>query len=185
MQLNITTDYAIRMLLCLGQAGKMKPGPVIAEEMKIPPKYIMKISSKLREAKLIGSIAGAQGGYYLERPLDEITMLEVLELMEPSMKVNRCLEPDAYCNRGTADTCPVRRFYLAVQSAVEEHWASLSLARIIQIYGGPETKNDRIIGIEEARQQVAGGFAHPNESRAKGKSVKRKADRREEITYSR
>ena len=53
MQLNITTDYAIRLLLSLGKMGVQKAGPLIAEEMMIPPKYILKISSKLLAEKLI------------------------------------------------------------------------------------------------------------------------------------
>lgn len=141
----------------------------------------MKISSKLREAGLIGAESGAHGGYYLKKTLDEITILEVLDLMETSMKINRCLEPDAYCSRGAADTCPVRRFYLALQNAMEEHWASLSLRRIQQMYGS--LQNDGIIGIEEARQQLCGNRAHTKEHHVNMNREQCKTVKKEGLTY--
>lgn len=55
--------------------------------------------------------------------------------MEPSIKINRCLEPDEYCSRNASAECAVRRFYQAMQKEVEERWASLSLADILKTYG--------------------------------------------------
>lgn len=52
MQLNITTDYAIRTVLYLGSEGKSRTAKEIAEEMCIPQKYLIKILSKLRKGVL-------------------------------------------------------------------------------------------------------------------------------------
>lgn len=153
MQLNITTDYAIRLLLSLGKMGVKKAGPLIAKEMMIPPKYILKISSKLRAAKLIGSDSGSQGGYYLMKPLEEITLMDVLSVMESTIKINRCLEPDTYCSRGRVKDCPVHRFYLVMQQELEEKWLSQSLSGIIEKY--KSTWSNEIIGIEDARKEIS------------------------------
>lgn len=136
MQLNITTDYAIRLLLCLGEMDVKKPGTTIAEEMSIPPKYILKIATKLRGAGLIRSASGSHGGYYLLKPLDKITWLDVIRVMETSTMINRCLEPDEHCSRNAVNNCAVRRFYQAMQKEIEKKWASLSLADILKTYGG-------------------------------------------------
>lgn len=144
MQLNITTDYAIRILLCLGEPGRVMAGPLIGEETNIPPKYIRKISLRLREAKLIDSMAGAQGGYFLTRPLKDISLLDVLSVMEPTTKINRCLEPDEFCSRGAAKDCPVRKFYQALQKVLEDQWLSVSLGMVVDTYGYtalPEKEN--------------------------------------------
>lgn len=153
MQLNITTDYAIRLLLCLGEMGVKKAGPLIAEEMMIPPKYILKISSKLRSAKLIGSESGSQGGYYLMKPLENITLMEVLSVMESTIKINRCLEPDAYCSRGGVKDCSVHSFYQALQCELEEKWLSQRLGGIMEKY--KSARCDEIIEIEEARKEIS------------------------------
>ena len=135
MQLNITTDYAIRLLLCLEEVGVKKTGPLIAEEMVIPPKYIVKITTKLRTAKLIGSEPGSQGGYYLMKPLENITLMEVLSVMESTVKINRCLEPDAYCSRGG-----VNRLLQSADSIwrcsknLKRKWLSQRLSGIMEKY---------------------------------------------------
>ena len=74
MQLNLTTDYAIRFLLCLGDTKGIMTGSLIADQMKIPPKYLLKIARKLRGAGMLGTVTGAKGGYYLLRSLEEITL---------------------------------------------------------------------------------------------------------------
>ena len=138
MQLNLTTDYAIRLLLYLGNSNRTLPGPRVAEAIKISPKYLMKISSQLRGAGLLGSLQGAQGGYYLRKPLDKITLLEVIETMEPSSKWNRCLDEDAFCNRGIAADCPIRKYYMWMQKDMEEKWLSRTLEEIQEMTGtGP------------------------------------------------
>ncbi len=115
MQLNLTTDYAIRFLICLEKPNGVVCGPIIAEKTKIPPKYLLKISGKLRKAGMIGSLAGIQGGYYLLRPLDQITLLEVINIMELSSKWNRCLEEDSFCNNNAVMSCPIRKYYARLQ----------------------------------------------------------------------
>ena len=132
MQLNITTDYAIRVLLCLGSTEELMTGSYIAEKMKIPSKYFLKIAMRLKKAGMVGATAGAKGGYYLTKGLNEITLLEVLKVMEPSTRINRCLEDDGYCNRGASDTCQIRRYYRHIQEEVEQKWLSKSLSDILR-----------------------------------------------------
>lgn len=132
MQLNLTTDYAIRFLLCLGREKGTVRGGEVAESMCIPPKYLLKIARRLREAGMIGAIEGVKGGYYLRRPLDQLPLLDVLRVMEPTMAINRCLEADHYCSRGMEAGCPVRRYYARMQRKMEEKWLSKTLAQILE-----------------------------------------------------
>ena len=67
MQLNITTDYAIRTVLYLGSDGKSRTAKEIAEEMCIPQNYLIKILSKLRKGGIITSFSGYAGGYQLKK----------------------------------------------------------------------------------------------------------------------
>ncbi len=130
MQFNITTDYAIRFLLCMGNMSSPVSGNTVAEQAKIPPKYLLKIARRLREAGLLGSLAGAKGGYYLRKTLREITLYEVLRIMEPTIKISRCLEPDSYCCRGASADCKMHRYYERIQEELESRWFSRSLEEI-------------------------------------------------------
>ena len=156
MQLNITTDYAIRFLLCMGDTGAPVTGSTVAEQAKIPPKYLLKIARKLREAGLLGTVTGAKGGYYPRKDLAQITLSEVLMIMEPTIKLNRCLEPDACCTGGAGAFCRMRRYYQRIQEDLEEKWFSRSLEEIVDMMdseeserGGSRTGTDSVLQEEE------------------------------------
>ncbi len=135
MQLNVTTDYAIRTVLYLGQCKKLAPATEIAAEMKIPRGYLEKVLSKLKKAEYISADLGVRGGYRLNRTLREITLGEVIRLMENTTKINRCLEEDSYCNRQAVDYCAVRRYYAKVQEKLENKFFGISLAEILEQEG--------------------------------------------------
>ena len=61
MQLNVTTDYAIRTDDLPDLTNKQATSNEIAMAMGIPPSYVLKITSKLVVAGIIKRIVGAQG----------------------------------------------------------------------------------------------------------------------------
>lgn len=131
MQLNITTDYAIRIILCLEHMGNRKSAYEIAEEMKIPERYVLKVLKKLKQEGIILSFAGNQGGYELAKENSDISLGDILQIMENTMKINRCLEEDEYCSRGAVLTCPVRRFYCSLQNELVNRVRSISIQDIL------------------------------------------------------
>lgn len=135
MQLNITTDYAIRIVLYLGQCKKLASATEISNEMGIPRGYLEKVLAKLKKAEYISADLGARGGYHLNMTLQDITLGDVIRLMENTTKINRCLEEDAYCNRKAVDYCAVRRYYAKVQKKLETKFFSISLKEILEQEG--------------------------------------------------
>ena len=126
MQLNVTTDYAIRTVLYLGQCKKIASATEISNEMGIPRGYLEKVLSKLKKAEYISADLGARGGYRLNKTLKDITLGDVIRLMESTTKINRCLEDDAYCSRKAVDFCAVRRYYAKVQEKLETQFFSIA-----------------------------------------------------------
>ena len=69
MQLKITTDYAIRMILYLAQnESVIVSATEIAQAMKIPHSYLIQIGAVLKKSGLIQAHSGRLGGYSLSRP---------------------------------------------------------------------------------------------------------------------
>lgn len=132
MQFNITTDYAIRTVLYLGQCKKRASTTEIAKEMGIPRGYLEKVLSKLKKAEYISANLGTKGGYSLNKTLKEITLGDVIRIMENTTKINRCLEQDNFCNRNAADFCAVRKYYMRVQKELEDKFFNVSLEEIIK-----------------------------------------------------
>lgn len=132
MQLNITTDYAVRIMLYLSmrEGENLITSSELAEQLVVPRSFLYKIGNKLSEAGLIFVKPGVNGGYRLARPAETMTLFDVIRVMEQSSYISRCLEKDAYCSRCAADHCPVRRFYQGVQEKIEKLFSSISLAEL-------------------------------------------------------
>ena len=82
----ITTKspYAVRALAELARRGQSTPVPIgeIARAREIPVQFLEGLFATMRRAGLLQSQRGVKGGYTFARPPSEITVLEVVELLE-------------------------------------------------------------------------------------------------------
>jgi Rrf2 family transcriptional regulator, cysteine metabolism repressor len=82
----ITTKspYAVRALAELARRGQATPVPIgeIARTRDIPAQFLEGLFATLRRAGILQSQRGVKGGYSFARPPSEITVLEVVELLE-------------------------------------------------------------------------------------------------------
>lgn len=120
MQLNISTDYAMRIMLML--TGKTEPvnARQISDEMKIPINTCKKNLQLLKNAGLVRGLAGVNGGYLLGKSPDAITVGDIGRAMGEKLILNRCLEADCFCNRDAVETCPVRKLHEEAQKAFDK-----------------------------------------------------------------
>lgn len=132
MQINVTTDYAIRVVLYLAVKNSITPSSEIASTMGIPKSYILKITNKLQDAGIAERIVGARGGFMLTKNPEKINLYEILKIMEPTMKINYCLEDDEYCSRFATDNCPIRNFYTRLQNELESKLQEITVKMLIR-----------------------------------------------------
>lgn len=131
MQLNITTDYAIRIILYLSTKQEKITSKELSDNLCIPQNYILKITKKLENAQLIHTYNGKNGGFSIAKNKSEISLLDIIGMMEPTTKINRCLEPDKYCSQCATDYCPVRKTYCFLQRMMEERLSSITVKEIL------------------------------------------------------
>ena len=137
MQLTSTTDYANRLVCFLAYKEQPCTAGVIAHSADIPTNYIPKIIKKLKLANLVGSVEGVQGGYYLLRKPEAITLWDILDTMESTMKINKCLEEVFYPyeeKSGLCDQrefCKVRAIFQQFQMDVERKLQEVTVAELI------------------------------------------------------
>ena len=131
MQFNITTDYAIRTVLYLAIRNEITTSKEIAEAMGIPLYYLFKITSKLVKVKLVQRFQGTKGGFKLQKAAQDITLYDIINAIESTTKINRCLEDDKYCSRFATESCPVRNFYVATQKEIENKLKSVTVAKLL------------------------------------------------------
>lgn len=102
MRTTAKVDYAVRAAIELARAyptGEGRPAPLtrqaIADAQGIPSKFLEHILADLKRSQLVGSVRGADGGYWLARPPDEITMADIIRAAEGPLADVRGERPDA------------------------------------------------------------------------------------------
>lgn len=105
MQVNAKVDYALRALSELANAH---PDPMkaeaIARAQSIPPKFLENILLELRHAGIVLSQRGADGGYRLGRPAEEISLAEVIRVVDGPLANVRGLRPESLEYTGPAES---------------------------------------------------------------------------------
>lgn len=131
MQLTMTTDYALRCLICLSQNEGICTSQKVREYAEITSdEHTRKILRQLKHGELVRSDKGANGGYTLARPLSEITFLDVLRCTEDSVKINRILEGKKESKENN-ERVAVRSFYEKAQSLFEGYFGRITVQDIM------------------------------------------------------
>lgn len=83
MRVSAKADYAIRAAVELAAAGD---GPVkgdyIAQRQQIPPNFLENILADLRNSGIVASRRGAEGGYWLAKPADQVSLADVIRAVD-------------------------------------------------------------------------------------------------------
>ncbi len=131
MKISTKGRYALRLMLDLavhgGTEGEMIPVRRIAQRQDISDKYLEQIITQLSRAGYVRSFRGAQGGYLLAVPPEQITVGMILRVMEGSLAPVACLEQEPNrCPR--AETCTTLAVWRELQTAIESVVDSITLA---------------------------------------------------------
>ena len=86
-----TSEYALRAVVALGGGpGRSMSTQQIAAQTKIPASYLSKVLQSLGRAGVVASQRGQRGGFVLARPLDELTILDVINAVDPLVRIEHC-----------------------------------------------------------------------------------------------
>lgn len=119
MRLQITTDYAIRIILYMAQReGQVLAAEAVARELGITYSYFNKVAHKIRSAGLLKSVQGPGGGYCIGKNAADIALYDIVTVMEGKICINRCLEEDGFCSRSATQICPVHKTFEALQNQI-------------------------------------------------------------------
>jgi Rrf2 family transcriptional regulator, iron-sulfur cluster assembly transcription factor len=118
LQLTRRADYAIRTAICLGRVGSERrlSGPVIAERMAIPPRFLPQIMQDLVRAGLVEAAIGRGGGYRLARQPGDVSLLEVIEAVEGDARRRTCVLSSGTCD--ASRPCDVHHLFARAQDAL-------------------------------------------------------------------
>ena len=129
MRLQITTDYAIRVILFMAQQnGEVFAAEATAKKLGMTYSYFNKVASKIRMAGFLKSVQGPGGGYRIAKNPADITLYDIIQVMEGDISINRCLDEDSFCSRNATQTCPVHKTLEALQNQMIDMLRSVRIS---------------------------------------------------------
>lgn len=129
--LSQTAEYALRAIVTLAQAAG--GGPMTAQEIarrsKVPLDYLLKVLNSLARAGLVKAQRGRTGGFQAARPADRISVLDVVNAVDPLRRIHSCpLGLPAHAHR----LCPLHRKLDDAVRTVEEAFAASTIASLTE-----------------------------------------------------
>ena len=129
MRVSAKVDYALRACAELAAAGD---GPVkgdrIAQAQEIPLKFLENILLDLKHAGLVASQRGAEGGYWLARPPEEIPLAEIIRAVEGPIANVRGQRPEQVEYAGSA--AAFRDVWVAVRANLRSVLETTTIADV-------------------------------------------------------
>jgi Rrf2 family protein len=126
-----TAEYALRAVVCLGTAPGQRPltTHAIADKTLVPAGYLSKVLQGLGRAGLVESQRGLRGGFVLGRSLDEVSVLDVINAVDPIKRIKRC--PLGLVGHGTR-LCPLHRRLDDAIAQVESLFQGTTIAELLE-----------------------------------------------------
>jgi len=124
-----TVEYALRAVVHLAsEAPKAKTTEQIAEVTRVPRAYLSKVLQSLSRAGIVHAQRGLGGGMTLAKSAAELTILEVVNAVEPIQRIHTC--PLGLEAHGT-HLCPLHKRMDNALATVEEAFKGTTLAEVL------------------------------------------------------
>jgi Rrf2 family cysteine metabolism transcriptional repressor len=139
MKFSARSRYGIRALVQLAIHYKDGPLPIktLAEREKISNKYLEQLAALLKNAGLISSIRGPNGGYVLAREPEEIKLTDVFAALEGTAAPFDCIVHKDFCSH--CGDCVTKNIWLKLEKAMNGVLASISLKDVMDDNKATET----------------------------------------------
>jgi Rrf2 family protein len=141
--LSMKAKYALRALMVMTQnEKKMLSSKVIAEKANAPSKFLDNILQELRHHGVVDSKRGIFGGYFLVRPAEDLSLGDIVRMIDGMLAPVPCASVTAYRRCDDCEdeaTCKIRYVMLSVREAISNVLDTISLKALthLDLSAGP------------------------------------------------
>ena len=128
MHVPAKVDYGLRALLALAAGGTAQTAEALAADQGLPPRFLGAILADLRRAGIVGSQRGAEGGYRLARPAEEISLADVFRALDGPLAEVRGFRPEDTEYQGAAEH--LKDVWVAVRASLRSVLENVTLADV-------------------------------------------------------
>jgi len=131
MYITLEIDYAIRIVDFIARENDLAGASAIAEKTGIPLRFAKNILQKLVKARIINSYMGIYGGYELAKDKKNISLYDIIEVIDGPINLNRCLLEDEVCTCVPDKQCPYRDLFRNLSREMEAKLRRINFASTI------------------------------------------------------
>jgi Rrf2 family protein len=129
--------YALRALTDIGEGKNEKVSiQEISKNQGISKKYLENIFHQLKNAGILSSVRGPNGGYRLAKDPEKISIYDIVEALEGPVDMVHCLDNEGNCSR--VNTCPSRSFWGDLRRINRDFLSHQTLEMLVQIKEGKD-----------------------------------------------
>lgn len=141
MHITLETDYAIRIVDALAKEAAKEQSSfkgcidagTIAQRTDIPLRFALKILRKLVCGGIVKSYKGVYGGYRLIAKSEELSIYDVIELVEGEYRFSRCLSEEYSCSCGNEGLpCSYRQIFAGVTDMVKDYLKQQTFDKLVK-----------------------------------------------------
>jgi Rrf2 family protein len=138
MKLSTKGRYGVKAVLDLAIHYNKERVPIkaIAERQNVSENYLEQLFAQLRRAGIIISARGAHGGYELSKPPDEITVYDIIEVLEGAVEISDCIDETACTN---SKSCATRLLWVRIKESIDGVLKSTTLQDMVDDYNKMKT----------------------------------------------
>lgn len=123
-----TAEYALRAVVALAQAGAPQTTQQLALTTRVPSGYLAKVLQMLGRAEIVNAQRGLHGGFTLRRSPDGLTVLDIVNAVDPVQRLRTC--PLGLAAHG-ATLCPLHQRLDQAMASVEAALAASTIAELL------------------------------------------------------
>ncbi len=129
VRLSKLTDYAVVVLLRIAAGETLQTASGLAARTGIPEPTVAKVLKMLASAGLASSSRGARGGYWLARPVAEISVADVITAIDGPIALTACVD-GAFTGCEVSSICAVHGRWAVVNEAIRAALGSIMLSEL-------------------------------------------------------
>lgn len=132
-KMNKKMEYALMALkhISLKPQAALTSAKEISDQMHIPFEVMAKVLQALASRGVLKAEYGASGGYILARPLNEISVHSLSEMLEGHVALTKCLGNEEPCEMSS--TCNITSPILNLNKKVQDFYKSVSLSEVLHV----------------------------------------------------
>ena len=123
-------DYAVRVVRALKDVTKVSASEVAKKE-HLPQAITYKVLNSLLKSKLIGSMRGVNGGYYLKCDLANTTLYDICVALGEDMSITECVREGYDCINNRCGECVLNKEFSRIQSSLNRELQMTTLDKLL------------------------------------------------------